>query len=81
MRCKTNYNIVLTKSQCRAEEVQGTYTYGIRIRHKGQQLQIDDISPNKATVLRLIRRLKRNPVDMEILHEIVEDYLTEVYSI
>ena len=81
MRCKKNYTLTLIQSASLAEENEGTITYGILMQRGNAEICIKDISPNKAAVQRLIRRLRRCPVSIEALPEVVEDYLIELYTI
>lgn len=74
------YNAELTESHYQTEEGKTVSTYGIALRRDGRQIAIYDISPDRQAVLQFIERLRRNPVDPDILPEIIDDFLTELYS-
>ncbi len=81
MKNLKEYRVELTESNYPTDEGGKVMTYGIVLQQGDRQIQIDDISPNRQAVLYLIERLRRNPVDPDILPEIIDDYLTELYAI
>lgn len=81
MKNQKPYRVELTQGYCKTHGAEKEVTYGIYLQRGDRDIKIEDISPNKQAVLLLIDRLQRNPVDPEILPEIVDDFLTEVYAI